>query len=226
MKPARRWAASLTGLTIALVIPAVLTSAGSFATADYDGDAIDAVLLNEIVVWILAFAIMLLVRFWEKRPLSSIGFVRPVWPGVRFGLLVVFGLLALAASAAAGIQALGVPVPTEPNEFILALPLWLQLCVSISAGFTEETLFRGYAIERATELTGSRWLGAIVPIVVFGAIHAPFWGWAHAFVAGLTGVWLTLIYLWRRNLWTNITAHALMNSIVFIAIYALGDAAK
>ena len=77
---------------------------------------------------------------------------------------------------------------------------------------------RGYAIERTTELTGSRWLGAIIPIFVFGAVHAPFWGVGHAVVAGLTGAWLTLVYLWRRNLWTNIAAHALLDGLVFVSV--------
>jgi membrane protease YdiL (CAAX protease family) len=101
---------------------------------------------------------------------------------------------------------------------VISLPLWLQLLVAASAGFTEEVLFRGYAIERVTELTGSRWIGAILPIVVFGAAHAPFWGVGHAIVAGLTGLWLTLLYLWRRNLWTNITAHALLDGLVFVVV--------
>jgi membrane protease YdiL (CAAX protease family) len=69
-----------------------------------------------------------------------------------------------------------------------------------------------------TELTRSRWLGAIVPIFIFGAVHAPFWGIAHAIVAGMSGLWLTLLYLWRRTLWANITAHALLDGLVFIAV--------
>jgi membrane protease YdiL (CAAX protease family) len=98
---------------------------------------------------------------------------------------------------------------------IIAMPIWLQLFVALSAGFTEETLFRGYAIERVAELTGSRWLGAIIPVLVFGAVHAPFWGIGHAVVAGASGLWLTLIYLKTRNLWTAIVAHALLDGIAF-----------
>ena len=73
----------------------------------------------------------------------------------------------------------------------------------------------GYAIERVTELTGSRWLGAAIPVLVFGAVHAPFWGIGHAVVAGASGLWLTLIYLKTRNLWTAVVAHALLDGIAF-----------
>jgi len=101
---------------------------------------------------------------------------------------------------------------------VIAMPIWLQLFVALSAGFTEETLFRGYAIERMTELTRNRWLGALIPVFVFGAVHAPFWGIGHAVVAGATGLWLTLIYLRTRNLWTVIIAHALLDGIAFAGI--------
>ena len=105
---------------------------------------------------------------------------------------------------------------------VLGLPIWLQLAVALSAGFAEEVLFRGYAVERLTELTGRRWAGAAIPIIIFGAAHIPFWGLAHGLVAGMTGLWLTLLYLWRRNLWSNITAHALLDASVFIAADILG----
>jgi membrane protease YdiL (CAAX protease family) len=58
----------------------------------------------------------------------------------------------------------------------------------------------------------------LLPVIVFGAVHAPFWGVAHAVVAGFEGLLLTIVYLWRRNLWTNITAHALLDGLVFAAL--------
>ncbi len=53
---------------------------------------------------------------------------------------------------------------------------------------------------------------------MFGAVHAPFWGLGHALVAGLSGLWLTLIFLWRRNLWTNIAAHVFLDGLVFVVM--------
>jgi membrane protease YdiL (CAAX protease family) len=76
---------------------------------------------------------------------------------------------------------------------VLALPLWIQLFVAVTAGFTEEFLFGGYAVERVTLLSGSRWFGALVPTPLFGTMHAPFWGLPHALIAGTTSFWLTLI---------------------------------
>ncbi len=216
-KPPRRRLASLTGLVLALVVPALLTAAPG-ALGDLDLNPTTEVIVNEAVVWALALAVLAIVRFWERRPLTSIGLGKPTWNSLLTGGCVTLGLLFLAGIAAFALEISGLPMPENQTDLILGLPVWLQLLVAFSAGVTEEILFRGYAIERMTELTRSRWLGAIVPVLVFGGVHAPFWGIAHAIVAGFSGLWLTLLYLWRRNLWTNIAAHAMMDGLVFIAI--------
>jgi membrane protease YdiL (CAAX protease family) len=210
--------APLTGLFIALVLPSILSAGGPGALSS-DVHAMDEVLVNEAVVWTLAIAVLAIVLFWERRPLSSIGFIHPTWRDFAAGAAVMAGLIAVALAAAAAIAAAGFPVNNDDQaRLVIGLPIWLQVLVVVSAGFTEEILFRGYAVERTTELTGRRWLGALVPVIVFGAIHAPFWGVAHAVVAGLEGLLLTVVYLWRRNLWTNITAHALLDGFVFVVL--------
>jgi len=220
--PSKGWAASLTGLTVALVLPALLTSLAPKNRIVGLSPAL-AIALNEAAVWALTLAVIAIVLFWERRPLSSIGLGRPSWSAVSMGVAVTAGLGLLAMAAVYALQNAGMDMPQGQEDIVLGIPVWLQLLVAASAGFTEEILFRGYAIERLTELTGNRWVGAILPIIVFGAVHAPFWGVAHAIVAGLSGLWLTLLYLWRRNLWTNITAHALLDGLVFIAVDMMGS---
>ena len=214
-QPPRRRKAQLTGLALALVLPAVL-SAGGPSEMPADISVTRSILINEGAIWGLTLAVLGIVLFWERRPLGSIGLGWPSWTAIRAGVAFTGLLMALAMVAAAVVQLSGLPIQDDNQaQIIMSLPIWLQPLVAFSAGFTEEVLFRGYAIERMTELTRSRWLGAIVPIFVFGAVHAPFWGVGHAVVAGMTGLWLTLIYLWRRNLWTNIAAHALLDGTIF-----------
>ena len=216
-RPPRR-IASVVGLIFALVIPAFLSADGP-GELPADVNAVATILVSEAATWSLALIVLAIVLFAERRKLTSIGLGIPGWPAIRTGILMTVLLLVLAMTAGAVVQAVGGMAQSGGAQvgLVLGLPIWLQLFVALSAGFTEEVLFRGYAIERVTELTGSRWLGAIVPIVVFGALHAPFWGVGHAIVAGLSGLWLTLIYLWKRNLWTNITAHALLDALVFVS---------
>ncbi|HLG86450.1 MAG TPA: type II CAAX endopeptidase family protein [Alphaproteobacteria bacterium] len=222
--PPRRWAATITGLVIALVVPAIATSFSIIPISENDSST-KALLLNEAAFWTLALIVLAIVRFWERRPLGSIGLERPTRSAILFGAKIVLVLIALALAAGLAVQSTGLPMPEQPAELVISLPVWLQLFVALSAGFTEEVLFRGYAIERMTELTGSRWIGALLPVFLFGAAHASFWGVAHAIVAGFTGLWLSLLYLWRRNLWTNITAHALLDGLVFLVVDAATAAA-
>lgn len=220
-----RQIASIVGLVLALVVPAIL-SAGGPGEVPSRTNAVDAVLFSEATTWTLTLIVLGIVMFGERRTLQSIGLGRPSWPAIQSGMVMTVLLLVLAMTAGAIVQAVG-GLPQNGDSqvnLVMGLPIWLQLVVALSAGFTEEILFRGYAIERMTELTGNRWLGAIVPIFVFGAIHAPFWGVGHALVAGMSGLWLTLIYMWRRNLWTNITAHALLDALVFVGVDILAAA--
>jgi membrane protease YdiL (CAAX protease family) len=216
--PSRKWLATSTGLFIALVVPAIFLVSGPSAMPT-DMHAVEEVLINEAVIWALALGVLAIVVFWERRKLSSIGLVRPTFGAFLAGAAVMAVLIILAVAAASAIQAAGFPVDNANQaRLVIGLPIWLQIFVVLSAGCTEEILFRGYPIERITELTGRRWLGALLPVIVFGAVHAPFWGVAHAVVAGFEGLLLTIVYLWRRNLWTNITAHALLDGLVFAAL--------
>ncbi|WP_407067189.1 CPBP family intramembrane glutamic endopeptidase [Haloarcula regularis] len=51
----------------------------------------------------------------------------------------------------------------------------MQLVIVVTAVVTEEILWRGYPIERLTEVTGNVWIGAVVSGTVFLAVHFPAW---------------------------------------------------
>ena len=86
------------------------------------------------------------------------------------------------------------------------------------AAFVEETAFRGYGFERITELTGSKWLAALVTLVLFTMAHYAGGGWAQVIIAAWGGLVLTVLYLWRRNLWANIICHWLIDGTAFLLL--------
>ena len=210
--------ASLVGVSVVLLVPAYL-SAHDLGLSLVKTTDPAAMVINEFAIWSVVLALLAIVVCWERNPITSIGIGRPSWEAICLGVLCTAPLLVLSMGTGALLRMLGAPAGDNAQAgMILGLPLWLQFFVAVTAGFTEEILFRGYAIERVTLLTGSRKLGGIIPILIFGAVHAPFWGLAHAVIAGSTGFWLTLIYLWRRNLWVNIVAHGLLDAVLFVAI--------
>jgi uncharacterized protein len=217
LQPRERIAA-LVGVSIAFIAPAYI-SANDLGQFLGEPSPLAATLINECAVWSVVFVILGIVLFWERHPLKSIGLGLPTWDAILLGALCVAPLLLLSMTTGGILRAIGTSAQDNGQTvMILTLPLWLQLFVAVTAGFTEEILFRGFAVERVTLLSGSRWFGAVVPSLLFGTMHAPFWGLPHAVIAGATGFWLTLIYLWRRNLWVNIAAHVLLDGFLFIVV--------
>lgn len=144
----------------------------------------------------------------ERLPLASIGLIAPRWSTLLFAALlwglafwVLPPLTAPLREAAGG-------VPPDNLRRLLVLPLWFRVVLAVSGGVIEELLYRGYAVERLSELTQRRWLAAAIAAIAFGLAHVPAWGVRYALAADLPfGVVATLFYTWRRDLLANMLAH-------------------
>jgi membrane protease YdiL (CAAX protease family) len=167
----------------------------------------------EAVYGALVAAMLLHVRFVERRPWSSIGFwrlrARDAAVAVAFALLVIAGLAAIYLVV---FPALGTG-NGEAVDRLRAMPTWWLALSVIRAGVSEEILFRGYPIERLLELTGRRWIAAGLPLIPFVLAHVGPWGWSHVLVAAFGGAMLTWLYLLRRNLPASILAHCIVDAV-------------
>lgn len=83
----------------------------------------------------------------------------------------------------------------------------LWIAVSISAGFVEEFVFRGYLQRQFLALTQRTWLAVILPSVVFAVGHL-YQGTARAIVIGVFGSLFGVLAAWRKNLRPGMMAHA------------------
>lgn len=156
-----------------------------------------------------ACVVCVVVRF-ERLPLRSIGVRRPDWSTLASGVLLwVAALYVLPLLTAPLLRAAGSEGLHAGLERLAPLPAWFRVILGITGGIVEETLYRGYAIERLTAITGRRWLGGTMSAVAFGIAHAPAWGLGFALAADLPfGIVMTLFYVWRRDLFANILAHS------------------
>lgn len=103
--------------------------------------------------------------------------------------------------------------PTPTLDTAKLLPMWVMIPAWITGSFAEEVLFRGYAIERLTMLTGRRWLAALITLFTFTILHIFGWDWIHVVTAVLPGgAALTLLYLWRRSLLFVVVVHGIINT--------------
>jgi len=81
--------------------------------------------------------------------------------------------------------------------------------VSLSAGFCEELIFRGYLIWVLRPLVGL-WGAAAFSLVVFAVAHA-YHGVAGALATGVVGGLLTLVVLIFGSLWPAVAIHLLID---------------
>ena len=169
-------------------------------------------LLPVFIVWVVLRK--------ERLSLRSIGLARPTWVTLLSGLLLwAAGFVILPFLTAPLLGALGTNGLRQGMAELAAMPMWFRVFVAITGGIVEETLYRGYAVERLAAATGRRWLGAAMATVAFGLAHVPAWGWGFALGADLPlGIYMTLFYLWRRDLGANIIAHSVGLTVAMFTI--------
>ncbi len=88
-----------------------------------------------------------------------------------------------------------------------ALEILLWIGVSISAGFCEELVFRGYFQKQFESFTHSRWLALFLQAVLFGIGHGYQGSEACVKIACFGGLY-GLLAIWRKSLRPGMMAHA------------------
>ncbi len=168
--------------------------------------------------WVVALALVAIVVWWERQPLSSIGFRAPsLRDCVAF---VVIGVGMYAVLAVSSIRA-HAPDAVPPAE-IAAVPLALRIVMFLTAGFCEEVMLRAYPIERLTPLTGQRWINGAIVVVFFTLVHLPRYGISPSLLAvAIIATFLTALYLWTRNFWMCATLHAFVDCLGLVVGPAL-----
>ena len=149
--------------------------------------------------------------------MASIGWkgisAKTVLGGVGLGLLlfVLFGVLNVA------IQAMGLELNQETAATIASQPWSVLLMLVLRAAVVEEVLYRGYAFERTLELTGSRFLAILLPLIVFTLVHLA-WGVGHLLFVFLVGGLFASIYAAKRSLALLFVAHFTVDILAVLVL--------
>jgi membrane protease YdiL (CAAX protease family) len=203
---------ALGGLFLAVIVPVVGPTRHLPAVP-----GVNPLYVHEGFWWALLAVVVLYVLIVERRSLASIGLHRPSWKTVVFGILAgIVGVGGIILIEAAVLPLLHLRLNVRELGTLLHTPLWYRILLVTRAAMMEETLFRGYGIERLTELSGSRWLAGAVTWGLFTLAHVSGWGWAQLIVAGYGGLILTALYLWRRDLVCNMIGHWLTDGAGFL----------
>lgn len=207
---------------IAAVIGALFLLIAAFAPLDawgqrLFGQEIGPNYSREILWWVLTLGVYAYVLVVERRALSSIGLHRP--RVLDLVLAVVTAILLVAGFVPIELfifPVLHLHINMHVYDMIKESPLPYRVLLVTRAAVAEETIFRGYSIERLQQWSGSRWLAGAVTWALFTYAHLKSWGVAQLIVAAYGGLLLTVLYLWRRNLWANMLAHWLADAAGFL----------
>ncbi|MFS0713443.1 type II CAAX endopeptidase family protein [Microbacterium sp. 2P01SA-2] len=222
-QPRRRalaWATVLVGIGLAwspMWLPEALRAAGAdprppLAAVGLTGPAA-AIFWNTlatalVLAWVLGV---------ERRRLSSLRIVRPTgkdleWALILFGGAMAWSWLAQLIRPQAA--------PDAGSATIAALPVLTVAAMILSAAICEEILFRGYPLERLTELTGRRWIAVAATLPFFVVPHLFTFGfeWLLYHASGTAAIYA--LYLWRRNLVACMVLHAAVNAPILIPTVA------
>jgi hypothetical protein len=191
------------------------------------GVAAMAVILVGALIGPLVAAILVLI--WARLSGTSVralGFCRPSkWTATLLGGAAL-GVTAKLALKAIVMPLLGAPAVNARYHYLAgntaALPGFILL-VLVSAAFGEEVFFRGYLFERVGRLIGARLIATVAAVLVstalFAGAHYPDQGVPGVQQAAITGLVFGVLFVWRRNIWLVMAAHAAFDLVAIALIY-------
>jgi membrane protease YdiL (CAAX protease family) len=167
-------------------------------------------------------ALILFFLWHNAEHVRQIGWHFPhLWRDIVIGALLFVPMFYGADLLEQFLQSIGFSVPSTPlpttpqatglGETLLALLLVLVVAIS------EETIFRGYLIDRLQAFVPSQALAVIGSAIIFMLGHG-YEGSAGVLTVGAMGVVFGLVYLWRKSLVAPITMHLLQDLVVIVII--------
>lgn len=93
------------------------------------------------------------------------------------------------------------------------------LAMAISAGITEELIFRGYLMRQITALFGNLPVAIVLQGAIFGASHG-YQGWKRMIILSIFGILFGLLADWRRSLRPGMIGHGLSDALVGVLWFA------
>jgi uncharacterized protein len=140
-------------------------------------------------------------------------FLDIVYAGVFWmGAMLVLGLSAKAMhlDQAGKIESMRKQIGFLAPGSNLELAVWF--CLSWTAGFCEEIIFRGYLQRQFAAMGRSAVVGILLSAIVFGASHG-YEGAARMFLIAIFGLMFSLLAHWRKSLRPGMIAHAFHDSL-------------
>ena len=170
---------------------------------------------------VMAFEWVMVAFIWFGMKRYGLG-LRDLIGGSWMGLATVFRDLAIAVGflliALIMLNLLGSFLNAVPNQALYnllpqsSIEVAVYLILTLTAGFCEETIFRGYLQRQFTALARAGAGGIVLQGIVFGMVHG-YQGWRFVVLISFFGMLFGLLARWRRSLRPGMIAHFLQDGI-------------
>jgi membrane protease YdiL (CAAX protease family) len=200
-----------------------LVGLGQPQTVDIEVSTLDLV---AAVLFALGPAFLVLYLLWRDGQLRTAG-LGPIRAAPMVGFSLLAWVLAVVALYAVTIVLLmiyavfsGGELESTPVEFeVDAGTVITALVFSVTAGISEEIVYRGYGITRMEQAGWPR-AALFVPLLVWTALHL-YQGLIAIPIIGSIGVVFVFLFRWRRSVWPLMVGHALYDITIFAVAMAV-----
>lgn len=168
-------------------------------------------IIRELSMLAMVGVLLWIIVAKEHLPLSSIGLHSQKWgASLGWAAITVVVCFALALGTIELVKQFGWRY--GDSDAFSKISLGTITLITVRAGVAEDIFMRGFIIERLSTLTGNTYLAAALSLVPFALFH--YWqGPAGILISFVLGGVLTGMYIWRRDLKSNIIAHFLVDFI-------------
>jgi uncharacterized protein len=163
--------------------------------------------------WVLAALCVLLAATISPSGIASLGVRAVSIETLVLGVVTAVGTLVLFVVIGVIRRATGLPsADIAMFTRVTALAPLLKLFLVVTAGVTEEILYRGYAIGLGQDLFGSVWVAASLSLLVFTIAHLN-WRAGHLVSVAVAGGAVTVLFVLSHDLGACILAHTLVDAV-------------
>jgi membrane protease YdiL (CAAX protease family) len=200
------------GILLAFIIPIGLSAwMGKVDIAYYD-----KVLYSRFFYWGTTLYLLFYALQVERQPLLIIKESKPTLGFFLLSVLVLYLLYIAAAIVSAFPMLFGIQDDKTVIKMIsrvLKGHYWFTIFVALTAGVTEEFIFRGYVLTRLLQIWKNPVIAIIVSSLLFSAMHYKYHSVHELIFAFLIGVIFSVYYLKYQNIKAIMLVHFLIDFI-------------
>jgi membrane protease YdiL (CAAX protease family) len=173
--------------------------------------------ISLLIEWTMfLFLILIWIPKVERQKLDSIGVGRFQFRHLVVGILAYLIAFIPISLLGYALSAYDLPTLQSLQSSLSGYRLATLVGLVLTGVLLEEFLYRGYLIERATDLTSRAWLAGLISWFAFTIAHWRFVGLYPMFQIAIMSAVLVLIYLREKSVWPCVVFHGINSFLVYL----------